>query len=146
MSLRKPAQKMSKSDPDPRSRISITDSPDEIRQKIKGATTDSLSGISYDPEKRPGISNLIEIYKHITETPESCEAIAQDCQNVSIQGLKDMVATAIANELRDIRPQFLQLMDQNNETLAEEIQLGATRARAKAKIVFSKVQRSLGIA
>lgn len=146
MSLRKPTQKMSKSDPDPRSRISIIDSPDEIRQKIKGATTDSISGISYDPEKRPGISNLIEIYKHITETPGSCQAIAQDCQNVSIQGLKDMVATAIVNELGDIRPRFLQLMDQNNETLAEEIQLGATRARTKAKVVFSKVQQSLGIA
>jgi tryptophanyl-tRNA synthetase len=146
MSLRKPTQKMSKSDPDPRSRISIIDSPDEIRQKIKGATTDSLSGISYDPEKRPGVSNLIEIYKHITETPESCQAIAHNCKNLSMQGLKNMVATAIANELRDIRPQFLQLMDQNNEILGEEIQLGAARARAKAKIVFSKVHQSLGIA
>jgi len=145
MSLRKPTQKMSKSDADPRSRISIIDSPEEIHQKIKGATTDSISGISYDPEKRPGVSNLIEIYKHITETPESCDDIAQDHQNLSMQGLKDMVASAITKELDGIRPEFLQLMDQNNETLSEEIQLGATRARAKATLIFSQVQQSLGI-
>ncbi|KEF61647.1 tryptophanyl-tRNA synthetase [Exophiala aquamarina CBS 119918] len=145
MSLRKPTQKMSKSDADPRSRISIIDSPEEIRQKIKGATTDSISGISYDPEKRPGVSNLIEIYKHVTETPESCDTIAQDNQIISMQGLKDMVASAITKELEGTRSHFLQLMDQNNETLSEEIQLGATRARAKAGITFSKVQQSLGI-
>lgn len=62
-----------------------------------------------------------------------------------MQGLKDMVASAITKELEGIRQQFLQLMDQNNETLSEEIQLGATRARAKARILFSKVQQSLGI-
>lgn len=145
MSLRKPTQKMSKSDNDARSRISIIDSADEIRKKINGATTDSLTGISYDPEKRPGVSNLIEIYKHITETPESCHDIALNCQNLSMKGLKDMVATAIINELQPVRPRYLQLMDQNNETLTEEIQLGAARARAKAEIVFSKVQDSLGI-
>lgn len=62
-----------------------------------------------------------------------------------MKGLKDMVATAIINELQPVRPRYLQLMDQNNETLTEEIQLGAARARAKAEIVFSKVQESLGI-
>lgn len=145
MSLRKPTQKMSKSDSDPKSQISIIDSPEEIRQKLKAAVTDSVTEISYDPEQRPGVSNLIEIYKHVTETTESCHDIARDNQNLSMKGLKDMVATAIINELGDIRPRFLQLMDQGNDILTDEIQLGASRAQAKAGVVFTKVQQSLGI-
>ncbi|KAK5061472.1 hypothetical protein LTR84_008016 [Exophiala bonariae] len=145
MSLRKPTQKMSKSDTDPRSRISIIDSPEEIRQKLRAAVTDSLTEISYDPETRPGVSNLIEIYKHVTEIPASCHEIARDNQNLSMKGLKDMVSTAIIKELGDIRPRFLQLMKQDNEILTEEIALGASRAQSKAGAVFSNVQKSLGI-
>lgn len=60
-SLRNPVKKMSKSDPDPKSRICLTDSPDEIALKIRKSVTDFTSEISYDMEERPGVSNLINI-------------------------------------------------------------------------------------
>merc|ERR1711939_634674 len=66
MSLKRPTQKMSKSDADPKSRILITDTREEIHAKVKGAITDSEPGISFDPEKRPGVSNLIEILRTVT--------------------------------------------------------------------------------
>ncbi|CAB0008911.1 unnamed protein product, partial [Nesidiocoris tenuis] len=57
---------MSKSHPDQKSRIEITDSPDEIRSKIKKALTDFTSEVEYDPENRPGVSNLIDIHSLAT--------------------------------------------------------------------------------
>ena len=53
---------MSKSDNSDYSRINLTDSPDDIRRKIQKAKTDAIKGISFDPEIRPEISNLIKIY------------------------------------------------------------------------------------
>ena len=62
MSLRDATTKMSKSDPQEVSRIELSDSPDIIKTKIQKATTDSEKHISYDPQNRPEMSNLINIY------------------------------------------------------------------------------------
>lgn len=59
---------MSKSDPNQRSRITLADSKEAIHEKIRRAVTDSDgSHISYDPIKRPGLSNLIQIYSAFVE-------------------------------------------------------------------------------
>jgi tryptophanyl-tRNA synthetase len=61
-SLTDPALKMSKSHPNEKSRILLTDDKDTVHQKIKQAVTDSIeTEIAYDPETRPGISNLIDL-------------------------------------------------------------------------------------
>lgn len=54
MSLTDPGKKMSKSPPNPKSRILITDSREEIFKKINGSLTDCEDGITYDPATRPG--------------------------------------------------------------------------------------------
>ena len=59
--LRDPAVKMSKSAPNPKSRIDLTDSDDAILEKIKKAVTDCTSLVAYDPHSRPGVANLIEV-------------------------------------------------------------------------------------
>ena len=61
LSLREPSQKMSKSSVNPKSRILLSDGKDEIEMKIRKAVTDSDTHISYDPMRRPGISNLLTI-------------------------------------------------------------------------------------
>lgn len=61
-SLRDPSKKQSKSDPNDKSRITLRDSPAAIRKKIKRAITDFTSEVTYDPEKRPGVSNLVGIH------------------------------------------------------------------------------------
>merc|ERR1711939_99457 len=76
MSLTDPVKKMSKSDPNPKSRILLTDSNEVIRSKIKSAMTDSFDGISYEPERRPGVSNLLDIYYHSGEAVEVDDQVA----------------------------------------------------------------------
>ncbi|PNF20689.1 Tryptophan--tRNA ligase, mitochondrial [Cryptotermes secundus] len=74
-SLRDPSKKMSKSEQDPKSRIEITDTPDDILEKCKKALTDFTSEITFDPEKRPGVANLITIHSLFTglDPAEICE-------------------------------------------------------------------------
>ena len=69
MSLQDPLKKMSKSQGNEASRILITDEADVIRQKIKSAKTDSEPGpITYTPDTRPGVSNLIDIYRYTSQS------------------------------------------------------------------------------
>ncbi|KIW26760.1 tryptophan-tRNA ligase [Cladophialophora immunda] len=145
MSLKRPEQKMSKSDPDPKSRILVTDSPDEIHAKLRGAVTDSEPGISFNPERRPGVSNLVEILRHVTESRESSEYIAKDNENVSMRAFKEMIADEIISALRGVRDNFLTLMDSGNDRLREEIEWGGAKARRKARMTLDEVQQALGL-
>src|SRR5436190_1059123 len=69
MALDDPTKKMSKSDPNPGSRINLLDDPKTIKQKIAHATTDSQRLVAFDPE-RPGITNLLTIYQALTGQSE----------------------------------------------------------------------------
>jgi tryptophanyl-tRNA synthetase len=75
-SLRNPQAKMSKSEANPLSRIELTDTPDEIAEKIKKAVTDMTSEVTYEPEQRPGVSNLIDI--HIAFSGQFAEEVVED--------------------------------------------------------------------
>ncbi|KIW75492.1 tryptophan-tRNA ligase [Fonsecaea pedrosoi CBS 271.37] len=145
MSLKRPEQKMSKSDPDPKSRILVTDSPEEVHAKLRGAVTDSEPGISFDPQRRPGVSNLVEILRHVTESRESSAYIAQDNANVSMRAFKEMIADEIISALRGVRDNFLAIMDSGNERLREEIEWGGAKARRKARTTLDEVQQALGL-
>lgn len=69
MSLKDPAKKMSKTGDEG---IALSDDPDTIREKIKKATTDSGEAITFDPKKKPAISNLLTIYHLLSgETMEN---------------------------------------------------------------------------
>lgn len=74
-SLRDPTKKMSKSDPDTKSCILLTDTPDVIREKVKKSITDFTSEVTYEPEKRLGVSNLITIHSLVSDLipEEICE-------------------------------------------------------------------------
>ena len=62
MSLQNASRKMSKSDTSKLSCINLIDDPEIIRAKIRKAKTDSLGSITFDPEERPEVANLIRIY------------------------------------------------------------------------------------
>ena len=63
MNLVDPSKKMSKSDENKKGVIELLDSPNDIRKKIMSATTDSDMIVKYDPDTKPGISNLINLYR-----------------------------------------------------------------------------------
>src|SRR5690625_1506324 len=74
MSLQEPTKKMSKSDENNRSFISMLDDSKQIERKIKSAVTDSDMEIKYDREQKPGVSNLLAIYASCkNETIEAVE-------------------------------------------------------------------------
>ena len=62
---------MSKSDPDWRSCINIMDSPEDVLKKCKKAVTDFTDEVTYEPQTRLGVSNMVSIHSNFTgQTPE----------------------------------------------------------------------------
>ncbi|EON66508.1 tryptophanyl-tRNA synthetase [Coniosporium apollinis CBS 100218] len=146
MSLTQPHLKMSKSHQDPRSRILISDSTEEIAQKVKTALTDSNSGVSYDPVKRPGVSNLIEIMHHSRADGASCEDIARDCENLTMRAFKEQVAKCIDEHLGEIRQRYEELVGKEKEGYLREVaESGAMRARESAAKTMHLVRDAVGL-
>ena len=70
MDLQEPTNKMSTSTSTEQGAIYVVDPPDAILKKFKTAVTDSGREVRYDPEQKPGVSNLIEIMSVATATPD----------------------------------------------------------------------------
>jgi tryptophanyl-tRNA synthetase len=145
MSLSKPDKKMSKSDPNPKSKISIIDSPEEVAKKIKSAVTDSEEGVTYDPIKRPELANLINLMLYLSPdqfvTPTE---LVEDC--VSKKALKDKLTTTINSHLSPIRHKYAELMDEKNEKTLDDIARdGASRAAESANATMKEVRGVLGL-
>lgn len=60
---------MSKSDPDAKSRIMMTDTPEQLLEKCKKALTDFTSAVTFDPVERPGVANLLTIHSLMAGEP-----------------------------------------------------------------------------
>ncbi|KAF9160290.1 Tryptophan--tRNA ligase, mitochondrial [Actinomortierella ambigua] len=142
MSLRDPFSKMSKSDPSDQSRINLVDPPSLIAQKIKRAVTDSTMGITYDPENRPAIANLLRIYAAMKQT--TVEAIAAEHAQSSAAQFKEGLAEAVVSGLAPIQSEIARIQAESGyvEQVLEE---GAAKARAIAQPNLMEVQRLLGL-
>jgi tryptophanyl-tRNA synthetase len=143
MSLTDPTKKMSKSDPNPNSRILITDDEGTIRRKLRTALTDSKEGISYDPENRPGISNLIEILKHIRYEDMSSHDLAAGFKNSTLRSLKEAVGDEVAQALKDVREKFVQLC--SSPSLQYETGLNRHQATVSAAETLREVKSAIGL-
>ncbi|KAI9923536.1 Tryptophan--tRNA ligase, mitochondrial [Aspergillus wentii] len=144
MSLKEPTLKMSKSHADERSRIILTDSPEIIHKKIKVALTDSESKITYDPIRRPGVSNLIEILSHFER--RSCNEVVNEHHSESLRALKEHVSTTISSHLKPIREKYFSLIgDRNADYLDAIADQGAQAARANAELTMRRVREALGL-
>lgn len=146
MSLREPLLKMSKSHDDVRSRILLGDSPEDIQKKIKQALTDSIPGISYDPARRPGVSNLLEILSYLSEGRITCQAMAADCSTLSLRAFKEYVADNIVENLAGIRSEFVRLTQSGGYDSLKDVALaGAEDARANASKTMIRVREAVGL-
>jgi tryptophanyl-tRNA synthetase len=143
MSLTNPTKKMSKSDPNPNSRILITDDEGTIRRKLRTALTDSKEGISYDPENRPGVSSLLDILKHIRYEEISSHDLAADFKNASLRSLKEAVADEVTQALRDVREKFTQL--RSSPSLHHETGLNRRQATVSAAETLREVKHAIGL-
>jgi tryptophanyl-tRNA synthetase len=146
MSLQEPHLKMSKSHADPRSRILITDSADEIHRKVMSALTDSTNSVSYDPEGRPGVSNLLHLWSHFDTEGRSPKDLALACQDMNLRTFKTKVAEIIAAALAPIRTRYAQLMAEDGGAYIDHVEEeGAKKARESADATMEIVREAVGL-
>lgn len=108
-SLRNPLKKMSKSDDDKKSCLNLDDSADEIVAKCKKAVTDFTSRVTYDPDNRPGVSNLLNIHKSLTQQP--IEVILAEIQDLSTAQYKLLLAQKINEKFQPLRVRYLDFIN-----------------------------------
>uniref|UniRef100_A0A8H7XZN9 Tryptophan--tRNA ligase, mitochondrial n=1 Tax=Psilocybe cubensis TaxID=181762 RepID=A0A8H7XZN9_PSICU len=142
LSLKDPQSKMSKSSPDPSSRIMLTDTSSQIERKIKGAVTDSIQGITYDPVGRPGISNLLTMLAACEDA--EVEKVAEKYADKSNAVLKKDVSEALENLLKGPRAEFERLR-QDPGYLAEMAKLGASKAKERSQKTMKEVRTMIGL-
>ena len=139
--MRKPTEKMSKSDEDASGRIDISDSSDLISKKIKKAVTDSRSAITYDPDNRPGVSNLIEIHAAFNNT--TVQDVEEDFRNRDTLGLKNSLTDLLVDKLGPIRDEYVKVCG-DQIYLNSLISMGNERAKSVANPVYQEVRKLVG--
>lgn len=136
--LQDPTAKMSKSDPNPPGVIHLLDPPDLVRRKIRRAVTDSEPGISYDPVRRPGLANLLELGAGCTGLP--VEKLINE--HNSFGALKATVADATIAVLEPIQRRYAELTP---EEVAGVFAAGSERARAVAAPTLAAARQAIGL-
>ena len=142
MSLQEPEKKMSKSDPNPNAFLLLTDDADTVVRKLRRAVTDCEGVIAYDPEKRPGVSNLLTIYSVCAN--QTMEDAQKHFQGLGYGALKEETADAVNAVLDPIRIEYARLLT-DKAYLADRMKDGAEKASAIARKTIRKVYRKVGL-
>ena len=133
---------MSKSESDPRSRIELTDSHKDICEKFRKAKTDFTSEVTFDPETRPGVSNIVSILSAFTGKEPNY--ICQQMEIMNTAQFKMVVADVISEKLEPIRHRFHEL-SANKDYLDDVLRTGAHKARQIAETNFDQIKRMVGL-
>ncbi len=140
LDLQDPTSKMSKSSPS--GCIFILDEPSVVMKKFKTAVTDSGKEIKYDPENKPGVSNLISIIKSVTN--KSIQEIEDDFANKGYGDLKtyagEVVIEQVVNPFREKTNNLLN----DEKTLTNLMQEGAQKAEQVASKTLKNVYEKVG--
>jgi len=140
MSLKNPEKKMSKSDP--ASCVFLDDSPEDIRAKFKVATTDSGNEIKFDPQNKPGISNLLRIFSAITG--ESIKESEKMFAGSSYSNFKGAVAESIVAHFADFRKRKSAFLAKP-QTLKTILSSGSKKASPRANRKIKEVKSRVGL-
>ncbi|KAE8231441.1 hypothetical protein CF326_g3541 [Tilletia indica] len=156
LSLRDPTAKMSKSAPDANSRIMLTDTPEQITAKLKRAVTDGEARLSYDPESRPAVSNLLLILSTLrnrqasqgqgvpTEiTPAQVADELNQQHGGSASALKSAVTEAVIESLMPVQRELHRLQADRGYLIEIESK-GRDKARERAARTMDEVRKMVG--
>lgn len=139
--LQDPSKKMSKSAENPNGSVFMTDDRDTIIRKFKRAVTDSGSEIKFDPENKPGVSNLLTVYAAFSgKTIEQAEA---DFIGMGYGELKLAVGETVADKLAPIQSEQNAILS-DKTYLSSVLKQGAEKAYATARRTLSKVYKKVG--
>jgi tryptophanyl-tRNA synthetase len=142
MGLEDPSRKMSKSEGASGQSIALMDPPDVIRRKIMRATTDSQRDVVFD-EGRPGIFNLLSIYRAITG--ESQKDIESRFEGKGYGDFKKALAEAVVEALRPVQERY-QEITADPGYLESVLKDGAAKASPMAGQKVARVRERIGLA
>jgi tryptophanyl-tRNA synthetase len=141
MSLNDPSKKMSKSNPNPKSYISMLDDEKTITKKIKSAVTDSDGIVKFDKENKPAISNLLSIYSLCKGA--SIEEVEAQFVGKGYGEFKESLAQVVVDTLKPIQERYEQLIQ--SEELDHILDQGADKANRVARKTLEKAERAMGL-
>jgi tryptophanyl-tRNA synthetase len=140
MDLQDPEKKMSKSEASPLGTVLMFDDDDAIARKVRRAVTDTDGEVRYDPSKKPGLSNLLEILSSLTDVEPN-----ELAERYSAYGpLKDDVADALIAELSPLRARRDELLGDPGSMKAQ-LAMGAARARSTASVKYAQAAEAMGL-
>ena len=139
MSLSDPTVKMSKSNP--KGDIFLKDDINVIRKKIMSAVTDLGCEVKYDPENKPGISNLLVIYAAMKDI--SIEEAEAKFVNYRYGDFKKEVADAVIEVIEPLQQRYKEIVE--NKLYLKVLQEGAIKARKVADKTLKSVHKAVGL-
>ncbi|RDI51608.1 tryptophan--tRNA ligase [Nocardia mexicana] len=139
--LQDPTSKMSKSAATDAGLLNLLDDPKVSAKKIRSAVTDTEREIRYDPEKKPGVSNLLVILSSLTDTP--VVTLEQDYAGKGYGDLKGDVADALVEFVTPLQAKVQEYLDDQGE-LDRILGAGAERAREIAGNTLAQVYERVG--
>jgi tryptophanyl-tRNA synthetase len=140
MNLKDPSKKMSKSQPE--SCLFLDDDPEEIAAKIARATTDSDTKIAYDPEKKPGLSNLLEMYAALTHLEP--KMVAEEFAGSPYSEFKQKLAVLVSSYFAEFRANKKKLIAKPG-ALIKVLEAGSKKAQKVADAKMIEVKKKVGL-
>ncbi|KKS69514.1 MAG: Tryptophan-tRNA ligase [Parcubacteria group bacterium GW2011_GWA1_42_7] len=143
MGLDDPSKKMSKSAPSAANYITLTDSPEIIREKIKKAVTDSGKEIIFNPIEKPAIANLLTIYS--LASGRLIEDLQKQYANAAgYAEFKNDLSEAVVEFLRPLQEKLKEL-DSKEDVMLKILNDGAQKARQIASQTMKEVKDKIGL-
>ncbi len=140
MDLQRPTAKMSKSAESPQGTVLVLDDPAVIERKFKRAVTDGDAEVTFDPDKKPGVANLLQILAAATDRRPADVAEGYD----GYGSLKADTAEAVIELLRPVRERYAGLAT-DPEAVRATLGGGATKAEAVAAGTLARAREAIGL-
>ena len=138
--LQEPARKISKSSESPQGTLLVLDPPDVMRRKIRRAVTDPGTEVRFDPEGKPGVSNLVQILAVATGRPPDEVAASYD----QYGPLKNDAAEAVVELLLPLQERYRELAGDPKRTAAI-LEEGAAKAQRVASATLARAKDAVGL-
>jgi tryptophanyl-tRNA synthetase len=132
---------MSKSAEGAFSNITLLDEPKLIEKKIKRAVTDSENQVRYDPENKPGVSNLLSIYSLLSG--KSISDLEKQYEGSGYGAFKKDLIEVTVDHLKPIQEKFREIRE--SDDLIRVLKEGAEKANEVANQTLSKMKEAMGI-
>jgi tryptophanyl-tRNA synthetase len=139
--LQEPTAKMSKSASTPNGIIDLLEDPARSAKKIRSAVTDTGREVTFDPEAKPGVSNLLTIYSGLTG--RTIDELVEAYEGKGYGDLKKDLSVVVAEFVAPIQARTKGYLDDPAQ-LDKLLAVGAEKARAVSAVTLATVYDKIG--